>query len=169
MYSKKIPSSHPAFWDHDASTVRTITQTPNAWLHPRIEPRYADRKATPEYEKYPYHLWEMASPIALVERIRLNTHRLLAVSLTTAALGNTWWPFLPVDLTAEQQNALLLWLNSSLGIVLMYGSRVVTEGPWVQMKKPAWLDIPVLNVKALREDQLATLSAAYEQLTAQEL
>ncbi|NMP23985.1 N-6 DNA methylase [Sulfobacillus harzensis] len=167
--SYDIPSSHPAFWDHDASAVRTINQTPNAWLHPRTEPRYADRKATLEYEKYPYHLWTMASPIVLAERLWTITQRVIAVNVEKPVLGNTWWPLITNSLSPTQQRALLLWLNSTPGLLLFYGHRVVTRGPWVQMKKPAWLDMPVLNVKALREDQLATLSAAYDQLAGQEL
>ena len=52
---------------------------------------------------------------------------------------------------------------------MFYGCRVVTRGPWVQMKKPAWLNMPVLNVKELREGQLPSLSAAYDRLATQDL
>lgn len=167
--SYDIPSAHPAFWDHDANAVRTIIQTPNAWLHPRMEPRYADRKATSEYEKYPYHLWTMASPIVLAERLWTITQRVIAINAEKPVLGNTWWPLITDTLSPTQQRALLLWLNSTPGLLLFYGHRVVTRGPWVQMKKPAWLEMPVLNVRELREDQLAALSDAYEQLAVQEL
>ncbi len=167
--SYDVPSSHPAFWDHDASVVRTINQMPNAWLHPRLEPRYADRKVTSEYEKYPYHLWTMASPIVLAERLWTITQRLIAISVEKPVLSNTWWPLTTDNLSPTQQHTLLLWLNGTPGLILFYGHRVITRGPWVQMKKPAWLDMPVLNVKKLHEDQLAALSNAYDQLATQDL
>ncbi len=167
--SDDTPSSHLAFWNHEAQTVRSIIQQPNAWLHPRTTPRYADRKPTNDYAQYPYHLWEMAGSILLVERIRLNTHRLMAVGFLEAVLGNTWWALQCPGLSEEQRKALLLWLNGSLNLILVYGHRVVTDGPWVQMKKPAWLSMPVLHIRRLAPSQLETLANAYDQLAHQEL
>lgn len=160
-----MPTLHPAFWDHEASKVRMIQQQPNAWLHPRTTPRYADRKATADYGDYPYHLWNMAADILLVERVRTNTHRVLAVGFDQTVLGNTWWA-LHTGLSPERRKALLLWLNGSLSLLAFFGNRVVTQGAWMQMKKPAWAAMPVLDVQALSDAQAATLAAAYEALSA---
>lgn len=104
----------------------------------------------------------------LVERVRLNTHRIVAVGLNQAALGNTWWA-LQTRLDDKQKQALLLWLNSTLGILLLYGSRVITEGAWVQMKKPAWAAMPTLDVRVLSTAQLDTLATTYATLATQDL
>src|SRR6266478_3422082 len=65
--------------------------------------------------------------------------------------------------------ALLLWLNSSLGILLLAGHRVPTQGAWVQFKKPTWNPMPVLHVGALSRRQLRQLSTGYDGVADQEV
>ena len=84
-------------------------------------------------------------------------------------LGNTWWALKPSGLSRQQEKTLLLWLNSSLSLLLFYGRRVVTQGAWMQMKKPAWESMPVLDVRALSAKQLATLARRYDSLAEQNL
>jgi len=84
-------------------------------------------------------------------------------------LGNVWWAFKPDGLNAEQEKALLLWLNSSLSILLCFGRRVVTQGAWTQMKQPAWQSVPVLDVRALSSEKLKELAATYDYCSVQEL
>lgn len=159
---KDFPTSYRAFWDHDAKRVTSIAQEGNAWLEPRNEAapgrplRVAD------------DIWAKAADIQLVERVRLNSHRVIAVGLPKTVLGNTWWA-LRTDLMVEQKHALLLWLNSTLGLLLVYGSRVITEGAWVQIKKPAWAAMPVLDVRKLSAQQLKNLSSAYAALARENL
>jgi hypothetical protein len=156
-------SPYLAFWDHKASDVRTIAQKPNATLLART-------KAAPgRHLRHADKLWEGAGRILLAERLRMNSHSLVAVGLDQPVLGNTWWALHDEELSEHQRRTLLLWLNSTLGVLLFYGHRVVTEGPWVKMKKPAWSEMPVLNAKELRADQLAALNEAYEQLAIQEV
>lgn len=64
---------------------------------------------------------------------------------------------------------MLLWLNSSLAILLYFSRRVVTEGAFVGMKKPAWSSMPVLDVRNLADAQLRSLAGAYDELSDQEL
>jgi hypothetical protein len=110
----------------------------------------------------------MAADLLLVERVRTNTHRVLAVGFEQPVLGNTWWA-LKTDLTPERRKALLLWLNGSLSLLAFFGGRVVTQGAWMQMKKPAWVAMPVLDVRALNDAQVASLAAAYDALCDREL
>lgn len=163
-----VSTLHPGFWDHEANQVRTLRQQPNAWLQPRATPRYADRTATADYADYPYHLWQMAADILLVERLWTITHRVLAVGFEQPVLGNTWWA-LKTALTPERRKALLLWLNGSLSLLAFFGGRVVTQSAWMQMKKPAWAAMPVLDVRTLHDDRVASLAAAYDALCEREL
>jgi hypothetical protein len=163
-----VPTLHPAFWDHEADKVRTLRQHPNAWLQPRTTPRYADRAATTDYANYPYHLWKMAADVLLVERLWTITHRVLAVGFEQPVLGNTWWA-LKTEVSPERRKALLLWLNGSLSLLAFFGSRVATRSAWMQMKKPAWAAMPVLDVRALNDAQVASLAAAYDALGDREL
>lgn len=147
---------YPAFWNHDAKRVVQIGQDPNAFLIARTEPipgrRLKDATA----------VWGKAGRILLVSRLRTNTHKVIATGFDRKVLGNTWWAIDDSSLSEAQRKALLLWLNSTLGLLMYYGSRAITQGPWMQMKKPAWQSMPVLDVRQLGENQLRSLSHAYD-------
>jgi hypothetical protein len=155
-------SLHPAFWNHEAEAVRTLHQRENAWLHPRVQAA----KGRPL--KDAHQVWSMAADILLVERLWTITHRVLAVGFDQPVLGNTWWA-LKTDVSLERRKALLLWLNSSPSLLAFFGSRVATRSAWMQMKKPAWGAMPVLDVRALNDAQVASLAAAYDVLYDREL
>ena len=149
-------SPYPCFWNHDAKTVTTIEQKPNSWLSPWIDsPRGSDYGPT--------RLWPRAGRILLVERVRTNTHRVLAVGFGQAVLGNTWWA-LSTSLDEQQGKALLLWLNSTPSLLLMLSRRVVTQGAWMQIKQPQWEAMPVLDVRNLPADALSRLAEDYDRL-----
>lgn len=155
-------SLHPAFWNHEADLVRTLQQRENAWLHPRVQ------AANGRPLKDAYQVWRMAADILLVERLWTIAHRVLAVGFDKAVLGNTWWAF-KTDLSPERRKALLLWLNGSLSLLAFFGGRVATRSAWMQMKKPAWATMPVLDVRVLSDAQVASLAAAYDALCDREL
>ncbi|MHC2582247.1 hypothetical protein ACVI1J_005576 [Bradyrhizobium diazoefficiens] len=156
-------SAYPAFWGHEAASVTTLAQKPTAKLIPRTKAargrKLKDSKA----------VWAKAGNILLVERLRSNTHRVLAIGFKNAVLGNTWWSLKDSGLSREQKKALLLWLNSSLALLLFFGRRVITQGAWMQMKKPAWSSMPVLDVRALSGEQLKALAASYDELSIKSL
>ena len=156
-------SPYPAFWGHDAEQVNTIAQTPTAFLLERTVPAKG-RKL-----KDPTAIWAKSGRILLVERLWPITHHVLAVGFSEAVLGNTWWAFKGAGLSHPQEKALLLWLNSSLALLLYFGRRVTTRSAWMQMKKPAWLSMPVLDVRSLSNKQLETLATAYDALSEQNL
>ena len=154
-------SPYPGFWNHDSKCVRSIEQKPNCYLTVLLD--------SPRGPDYGPHLWERCGNILLVERLRTTTHRVLGIRFDQPVLGNTWWALAGKHLDRRQQDALLLWLNSSLSLLLFFGRRVVTESAWMQMKQPAWASMPVLDVRRLTKDQLARLEKTYRQLADEEL
>lgn len=156
-------SPYPAFWGHDYNEVLTIAQSPNANLLARTEPA-PGRKL-----KSAKDVWSKAGHILLVERLWPITHRVLGVGFDSDILGNTWWSLKTDSLTQDQEKALLLWLNSSYALLLYFGRRVVTRSAWMQMKKPAWAAMPVLNVRALSSKQLTALKTQCDALSSKEL
>ena len=154
---------YSAFWNHDANAVRVISQKPNATLLARTE-ALPTRKL-----KDAGAVWSKAGKILLVSRLWPVTHRVIGISLPDKALGNTWWAFDDSGLTANQRKALILWLNSTLGIMLYFGRRAITRSAWMQMKKPAWSSMPVLDVKKLTKPQLDALAKAYDLVSKKEL
>ena len=63
--------------------------------------------------------------------------------------------------TKQQQKALVLWLNSTLGLLLLLAHREETEGAWIDFKKPILAKLPVLDIGPLSNDQLDELSDTY--------
>lgn len=156
-------SPYAGFWDHDAKKVVSISQKSNSRLIARTKP-LPGRKL-----KSATDVWAKSGRILLVSRLRTNTHRVLATSFSEKVLGNTWWGFNDDALSTEQRKALLLWLNSTLGLFMYFGRRAVTEGAWMQMKKPAWTSMPVLDVLSLSTVRLQFLSKAYDAISEKEL
>jgi hypothetical protein len=154
-------SPYPGFWGHDSTVVRTIRQKPNAKLSVWLD--------SPRGPGYGPHLWQRSGKILLVERLRSNTHRVIGIGFDTEVLGNTWWAMKPKELTDDQVSALLLWLNSSLSILLFFGRRVTTQGAWMQMKQPAWESMPVLDVRSLGAEQSKMLARTFEAVGQSEL
>ena len=127
---------YPGFWDHDAKRVVQIAQTKPI----------KGRKL-----KSVTAVWGKAGKVLLVSRLWPITHKVLATGFDTKVIGNTWWAFDDVNLSQKQRKALLLWMNSTLGLLFYYGRRVITRSAWMQMKKPAWQSMPVLNVRNLNK------------------
>jgi hypothetical protein len=155
-------SPYPAFWDHIAEKTVSIRQAPNRRLIARSE------AAKGRKLKDAAQVWSGAGRILLVERLWPITHRVLGLRFDEEVLGNTWWA-LKTGLSAEQEKALLLWLNSSLALLLVFGRRVATRSAWMQMKKPAWESMPVLDVRNLIQSQTRRLSAIFDSVASQEL
>ena len=147
---------HPGFWNHDSKRVVQIAQTSNAFLTARTKPLKGRNL------KSASAVWSKAGKILLVSRLRTNTQKVIATGFYKKVLGNTWWAFDDQSLSNSQRKALLLWLNSTLGLLMYFGCRAITQGAWMQMKKPAWKSMPVLNVRNLTPAQLDALAATYD-------
>jgi hypothetical protein len=148
------PTDYPAFWGHDAATVTTLHQSPNAYLAPSRRPL---RKAE--------SLWSGAGKMLIVERMRLNTQRLTAVLLPEPVLSMSWWPFRLRDgLDDRHAKVLTLWLNSTLGLFLLIANRLETYGAWVKFKKQTLHKLLVLDVRKLKDAQLRQLTNAFDSL-----
>lgn len=154
---------YPAFWSHDARVVTTLKQAPNRFLAPL--PRPKDGRPL----RSAAHLWQKAARILVAERLRLNTMRLTAVRTTQQVLSNVWWPMVPRDLSEEAEKSLVLWLNSSLGLLTLMAHREETAGGWVKFKKPVLGDMPVLEVCKLSERVRGKLAEAFDRLAQKDL
>jgi len=100
----------------------------------------------------------------IAERLRLNTQRLTASRLDQRVLSNVWWPFSLVSDSDDAEKALSLWLNSTLGLLILLSHREETEGAWVDFKKPTLQEMPVLDVTALAPERLQAMADSYDRL-----
>lgn len=156
---------YPSFWGHDAKLIYTIGQQPNMYLNPLLKARQGRHLRKVE------DIWPRAGDVLIGARMRLNTQKLAAVKLSEPVLSNVWWSF---SFNESFQNkvygkALALWLNSTLGFVLLITNRIDTEGPWIKLNKPPLTTLPILDPRSLSSSQLDILSSAYDQLRDQSL
>ncbi len=151
---------YAAFWGHDASAIFTLAQKPNLYLSPLAKAKKGRNLRKLE------DLWPLAGKVLIAERLRLNTQRLVAIRLTQPVLSNVWWPISPKERlkTERDEKVLVLWLNSTLGLLLLLSHREETEGAWIDFKKPVLSNLPVLDLKALTSYQLKALSNIYDRL-----
>jgi hypothetical protein len=151
-------TSYPALMGHRADHITTIEVEPNSWLSPRSTP--ANGRPARDVGL----LWPRAGTVMIAERSRLNTQRTLAVRLPERGLSNVWWPLQLRHEDERAEKVIALWLNSTLGILILVAHRVPTEGAWVQFKKPTLENLPILDVRSLSEAQMNQLSSAYREV-----
>jgi type I restriction-modification system DNA methylase subunit len=141
-------STYKAFWGYDSRVIKTILQRPNAYLEP-MKPKQVR------------NLWEKRGKLLVVERARLNTYTVLATYLDEPVLSNVWWP---VKLDDDTAKILAVWINSTLGLLLLLSTAEVTQGPWVKFKKEYLSKMPVLDVSALKENKRKALLQLYDEV-----
>ena len=138
-----------------------MEQQPNHYLEALREPRPG------RHLRNAMDLWQKAGRVVIAQRPRLNTKHVMAARMSEKVLGDVWWS-VAVNSTLGQEEkvekALVLWLNSTLGILLLLGLREETQGAWVQFKKPVLGAMPVLDVRQLSAQRRQSLVEAYDRL-----
>jgi hypothetical protein len=158
-------TAYPTFWGHDADKVRTLAQEPNSFLSPLAKAKKGRNLRKVE------DLWPLAGKVLLAERMWLKTQRMVALRLSEDVLANVWWTFSFKKglATNQREKVLVLWLNSTLGLIQLFANREETRGAWVDFKKPTLFALPVLDLRALSAEQLKQLAAAYDRVAEKEL
>ncbi|NWF78191.1 MAG: hypothetical protein HXY36_06395 [Chloroflexi bacterium] len=159
----KTPTQYPAFWSHNTALVTTLDQRPNSYLSPLPKARRG------RHLRRVQDLWPKAGRIVLAERLGLNTQRLVATRVSTKVLSNVWWPVSTEEEGEDVEKVLVLWLNSTLGLLILLSNREETHGPWVGFKKPVLSEMPVLDVRRLTHQQTQQLVDTYDALGNQAL
>lgn len=151
-------TSYPAVWGQDCATHNTMSVPPNAWLRP-LRAAKAGR-----HLRNAGTLWSAAGQVLLAERARLNTMCLLSAWAQQPVLTNVWWVFKFRDTSdsISKSKALLMWLNSTLGLLMIVGHRSETEGAFVDFKKPVLEGMPVLDVEALPNRVVRVLAESFD-------
>jgi hypothetical protein len=154
----KETTAFPSFWGHSCDEIISLDQKPNQNLSPLSSPKPGRNLRKTE------DLWPLAGTVLLAERLRLNTQRLVAVRLNRAVLSNTWWPMSLRRRSPQTEKAVTLWLNSTLGLLVLLAHRQETEGPWVKFKKPPLSAMPILDCSKLRPEALEKMEAAFDEI-----
>lgn len=153
-------NGHPALWHHGADRIKTLGVSANARLTERSGRNAFDQAA----------MLTKAGLLQIARELGHAPQRLAAVVGDQAMLGvRSWITLTPMKPLRGSDEALCIWLNSSLGLLL----RIVhANRPYLgRTALPHELarTLPVLDVAALSEAQRTAASELFEDLKHQPL
>ena len=139
-------SQFPAIWSLDSSVHQGLLAEPNAWLVPQ-----PDRDHRP--------IWSQSGSLQITPTIRYNSQSIMAARTTVRALGvNTWFSLCVREndplVQHRRETALILWCNSTLGILLQANRANVAQHGRGIGRKGTLESLPTLDVRALEAWQL---------------
>jgi hypothetical protein len=151
----------PVLWGHDTTTVQVMGQRPNRYLMALSKAKKGRNLRDSEL------LWSRSGQLLLAERLWLTTTRVVAIRMKRNVLSNTWWP-IATHAQGIQSSILdkimVLWFNSSLGLLTLIASRVDTRGAWIELKKPLVEEMMVLDPRKLSVAARTELCKAYDEI-----
>jgi hypothetical protein len=146
---------YTGFWGQRSEEVTTIAQLPNT----NLKPKNADDARK---------IWEKRSKLLLAYRAWLPTNKTLSIIISEPVVSSMWWSIITQN--EEDAKILALWLNSTLGLLLLLSVAEVTRGPWIEFKKGdkeeksgLW-GLPVVNLRKLSKKQKEALIDLYNKV-----
>ena len=150
-------ATYPALWNHEASRETRIVCLPDAELLVR---EGMEDKAD--------EVWATASRAHLNLEFRFNSQALSAAITEQASLGGRSWPNVGFG-DSMYDSVFAAWANSTLGMLLhWWGSSRQDSGRGITTIRAAG-SIPVLDFRALTDDQIATAEAIFNEFRDKEL
>lgn len=148
-------AGHPALWHHKSRNITTLATQANARLMERTDrdPRAQSR------------MLDRAGYLQLACELRHAPQRLAAVLTDEAMIGISSWITLRAKTPAKgKEEALCLWLNSSLGLLLRI---VYANRPYLgrsRLPHGVARSLPVLNIDALSITQREAAHALFHEI-----
>lgn len=153
-------AGHPALWRHSAQKVLTLEATANARLVERAD---SDQDAQSK-------MLSRAARLQLASELGHAPQRLAAVLTDEPMIGfSSWITLLPINPALGKEEALCLWLNSTLGLLLriFHANR-----PYLgRSRLPHELarDLPVIDIDSLSNIQGRTAKRIFDGMKQSEL
>ena len=159
-FTKLAPSrtaTYPTLWNHAAKKERRMVCAPDASLRPR-----------PGMEAKAGRVWRTASRAHLNREFTFSSQA-LAVSFTDqATIGGRVWPNVRFD-DLRFDYAFTIWGNSTLGLLSFWWHASRQQSSKAGMAIRSADSLPVLDMRTLTDDQLATAEAIFEEFRDKDL
>lgn len=155
--------TYPVLWSHDAERERTMAFEAESQGIPapgrdRAEQELITRKVEA--------VWATASHSHFNRDFRFNSQSTAMQFTPRRTIGGRAW--LSIDLgDAQLEKILVLWANSSLGILMYWWQSNRQQAGRGSIGKEALKDLIVLNARALSAEQKQTAVAAFDELRGQ--
>ncbi len=159
-FNKISPSptaTYPSLWNHDAKKETRFICEPDSQLQVR---QGMESKAAA--------IWATASRAHLNLDFRFNSQPLAAVFTEQKTIGGVAWPNISFD-DLRFDYVLAAWSNSALGLLLFWWHSNRQQDGRGRVTITGLESLPVLDLRALTDGQLATAQAVFEEFLDREL
>ncbi|MYB48697.1 MAG: hypothetical protein F4X72_05425 [Dehalococcoidia bacterium] len=159
-FDKVEPSptaAYPALWNHDAKRETRMVCEPDSQLIVRIG-----------MEAKSHEVWATASRAHLNRDFTFGSQALAVAFTEWESIGGRVWPNVTFDDTGLDY-AFAVWGNSTLGLLLYWwhSSRQQSSKAGITIRSAE--SLPVLDFRALTDEQLATAEAIFDEFRDKEL
>ena len=163
--SPNTAPTYPVLWAHDAETERTMTFGADCEGIPRAAATMADQAAV---ERKVAEIWSSASNCHFNRDFQFNSQSTAMQCTAKKTIGGRAWLSIKLP-TIQQEKALVLWANTSLGLLLHWWHANKQQIGRGNVSKLALRLLPVLDVTALGQGQLDQAEQLFDALATQEL
>ncbi|MCY4651590.1 MAG: hypothetical protein OXC95_00325 [Dehalococcoidia bacterium] len=159
-FDKTTPSptaTYPTLWNHNARNETRMVCAPDSQLRVRqgMEEKAAD-------------VWATASHAHTNRDFRFNSQPLAAAFTELRSIGGTAWPSVIFPDTRFDY-PFVLWCNSTLGLLLFWWHSNRQQDGRGRITIRSAESLPVLDFRALSDEQLATAQDIFEEFREKEL
>ncbi len=157
--------TYPVLWSHDATRERTMSFNADCEGIPR---RGSTQKEQSTVGLKVESVWNTASHCHFNRDFRFNSQSTGMQFTPRRTIGGRAW--LSIRLTSvEQEKALVLWANTSLGLLLYWWAANKQQSGRGSIGKSALQTLPVLDVTGLKPEQLSEAVKLFDTMSRQSL
>ena len=150
-------ATYPSLYNHDAKSEKFIVCRPDSAM--RVKPGMETRAI---------ELWTTASRLHLTLDFRFTSQPLAAAITEDHSIGGTAWP----NVNFQDTNfdyPFALWCNSTLGLLLFWWHSSRQQEGRGRITLVDMESLPILDLRALTNEQLATGQAIFDEFRDKEL
>ncbi len=142
--------TYPVLWAHNAKREQTLAFDGDCEGLPIKSVKQAEKKMI---EEKVASVWESASHCHFNRDFRFNSQSTGMQFTPRRTIGGRAWQSIKLS-SVEQDKALVLWANTSMGLLLHWWQANKQQPGRGSIGKLAMLDLPILDVTALTDKQL---------------
>ncbi len=150
-------ATYPSLWNHDASKETRMVCEPDSQLQVR-----------PGMEKGAAEVWSTASRAHLNRDFTFGSQALSIAFTELKSMGGRVWPNVAFD-NPKRDFALAVWGNSTVGLLSYWWHSSRQQSSKAGMTVRSGDSMPVLDLRALSDEQLATAEEIFEDFRDREL
>ncbi len=140
---------YPVVYSGEEAVRTRMLVKPNCYVVPK------DSKGVDLFKKY-------SSRVLVPDRIWWDTAHVIAIYASEPVISNIFYAVRLKCNSPEAEKVLVLWLNTTWGILSVLMNRAETRGRWTRLKVAHWMLLPVLDVCSLNKETLRRLAEVFD-------